>query len=172
MPKITFFPWFRRGLSNHLDTIDPLRLIENATLRSNALIKLKLLADGRETPNPVQQKLELLGAGDITGFSAQAIVKTDPLARVNDFEPNFLPYIDFYDEDFPWRFTPGNENQKRRLRPWLVLVVLREGEFEKVPFEKGMLNSAIRIFPAAQPQVFPDPSQTWAANSSIKQERD
>ena len=162
MPKITFFPWFRRGLSNHLDTIDPLRLIENATLRSNALIKLKLLADGRETPNPVQQKLELLGAGDITGFSAQAIVKTDPLARVNDFEPNFLPYIDFYDEDFPWRFTPGNANQKRRLRPWLVLVVLREGEFEKVPFEKGMLNSAIRIFPAAQPQVFPDPSQTWA----------
>jgi hypothetical protein len=173
MPKITFFPWFRRGLSNRLDATDPLKELENATFRSSAMVKLKLLADGRENPNPVQQKLELLGAGDITGFSTQAIVKTDPLAGVSNFEPNFLPYIDFYEEDFPWRYTPGKANQQRRLRPWLILVVLREGEFERLPFEKGMLNPVIRIFPAAIAQVFPNPSQTWAwAHVQVNAETD
>lgn len=162
MPKITFFPWFRRGLTNRLDIVDPLTSVENTPLRPSIALNLKLLADDKEHPEPIQQKLELLGAGDVTGFSVRAIVKTDPKTGVSNFEPNFLPYIDFYDEDFPWRYTPGKANKDRRLRPWLVLVVLREGEFEHLPFEKGMLNSSIRIFPAAVGQVFPAPQQTWA----------
>ena len=162
MPKITFFPWFRRGLANRLDVVDPLILVENTPLRPSIAVKLKLLADDREHPESVKQKLELLGAGDVTGFSTRSIVKTDPLPGVSSYEPNFLPYIDFYEEDFPWRYTPGKANQGRRLRPWLVLLVLREGEFERVPFEKGMLNPVIRIFPGAIDQVFPSAQQTWA----------
>ena len=25
----------------------------------------------------------------------------------HDFEPNYLPFVEFYDEDFPWRYTPA-----------------------------------------------------------------
>ena len=38
--------------------------------------------------------------------------------------------VDFYDEDFPWRYTPAAPDASRlRLRPWITLVVLAENEF-------------------------------------------
>ena len=38
--------------------------------------------------------------------------------------------IEFYDEDFPWRYTPAAPSgDQLRLRPWIALVVLTEDEF-------------------------------------------
>ena len=42
------------------------------------------------------------------------------------------PTIEFYDEDFPWRYTPAAPGRRGgRLRPWLALVVLAEDEFAR-----------------------------------------
>src|SRR5207248_3343106 len=41
-----------------------------------------------------------------------------------------LVAIEFYDEDFPWRYSPDVlDPATGRLRPWLALVVLTEEEF-------------------------------------------
>ena len=45
---------------------------------------------------------------------------------MTNFEPNYLAFIEFYDEDFLWRYTPARANDAR-LRPWLALLVLEEG---------------------------------------------
>ena len=47
----------------------------------------------------------------------------EPAHWVTNFEPNYLAAIEFYDEDFPWRYTPAAPDG-RRLLPWLALVVL------------------------------------------------
>ena len=51
-----------------------------------------------------------------------------PKRGVVNFETNNLAYIEFYEEDLPWRFTPAKP-KSNKLRPWLALIVLKEDEF-------------------------------------------
>ena len=68
----------------------------------------------------------LIGPGDIVGIYRGMIVRTEPRHRVTSVEPNYLAFIEFYDEDFPWRYTPAKPDGDR-LRPWIFLLVLKEG---------------------------------------------
>ena len=63
-----------------------------------------------------------------SGSIRAAVLRTDPLARTADFEPNYLACIEFDNPDFPWLFTPAAAGVNGRLRPWLVLVVLRQSD--------------------------------------------
>ena len=72
----------------------------------------------------------LIGPGDIIGIQRDMIVRTEPRNWITNVEPNYLAFIEFYDEDFPWRYTPARPDGER-LRPWLVLLVLKEGEFDR-----------------------------------------
>ena len=68
------------------------------------------------------------------GINPRAIVKTEPRNLVTDFEANYLPYIEFYEEEFPWLFTPAKaagQLDQSRLRPWIFLIVLTEDEFDE-----------------------------------------
>ena len=78
------------------------------------------------------QAFELIGPGDVLGINPQEIIRTEPRGWVTDFEPNFLAFVEFYDEDFPWRYTPAaREAATHRLTPWLTLLVLKESEFDR-----------------------------------------
>jgi hypothetical protein len=35
------------------------------------------------------------------------VVRTEPLNGITNFEPNYLALIEFYDEEFTWRYTPA-----------------------------------------------------------------
>ena len=48
---------------------------------------------------PISKNVEVLGPGDVVGINPRAIVKTEPRNWVTDFESNYLPYIEFYEED-------------------------------------------------------------------------
>src|SRR6478672_2204826 len=78
---------------------------------------------------PVHKEFALIGPGDIIGLNPDMVVRTEPLNPITNFEPNYLPCIEFYDEDFLWRYTPARANGQR-LRPWIVLLVLEEGDSE------------------------------------------
>ena len=104
---------------------------------------------------------ELYRPGDIVGIDPRAIIKSDPHNWITNFEPNYLPHIDFYDEDFPWRYTPAKINGQR-LRPWIALVVLKPEEFT----EKGKGDTqplpSFELKGVTAANVFPDPEQLWA----------
>ena len=85
----------------------------------------------RELTHDVARDVALYGPGDIVGIDRRAIVRMEPRDWITNFEPNYLPYIEFYDEDFPWRYTPAAPDGAARLRPWLTLVVLKEDEFKE-----------------------------------------
>ena len=60
------------------------------------------------------QIVGLYGPGDLTGIERRAIVRVEPRDWITDYEPNYLPHIEFYDEDFPWRYTPAAPDRSSR----------------------------------------------------------
>ena len=73
--------------------------------RARVSVTLSVASDqARNDPPPFT--VQLVGPGDVAGVQARQVIRTEPRAGVSDFEPNYLAAIDFYDEDFPWRYTP------------------------------------------------------------------
>jgi hypothetical protein len=156
----TFLPWTRQGIAAEIPVVDNLGDPDAGPSTERAEVSVRFKVNGK----PVAKQVQVLGPGDVIGISPRAIVKTDPRNWVTDFESNYLPYIEFYEEDFPWRFTPAraaNALAESRLRPWIVLVVLKEGEFIDQP--AGEPLPALMIAEGLDPaSFFPDVEQSWA----------
>lgn len=75
-----------------------------------------------------QKSVALYGPGDILGFDPRVITRTEPPPNVGEFEPNYFPFIEFAEPDFPWRFTASGEGENGDLRPWISLIVLPTDE--------------------------------------------
>lgn len=160
----TFLSWARRGLSN---SIPELKLdMRNIRLRAEVAIKL----DINQQQNAVQQQIELIGPADIAGINPQVIVRTEPVNGAYNVEPNYLACIEFYDEDFPWRYTPLkegrykplNENSEDKLLPWLFLLVLEENEYELIQGTASSLPGFRIKNDADLSQILPPAGETWA----------
>lgn len=143
LPKYSFLPWLRQGISNQIDQEDNLASGGASTPERISIdLQVKIKGNGSLTPmQPAATSVKLVGPGDVIGISPNAIVKTEPLNWITNFEPNYFPYIDFYDEDFPWRYTPASPTANHQLRPWFAMVVLKEEEFEKHTSMDGLLPS-------------------------------
>jgi hypothetical protein len=151
LKSYTFLPWLRQGIAAEIkdDAGGPQRASVDVNFRIGS--------------EAISKTVQLLGPGDIVGINPRAIVKTEPRNWVTDFEANYLPYIELYEEDFPWRFTPArpdNELFLSQLRPWIVLIVLTEEEFQDQ--SSGGPLPALKIIDPDPGKFFPEPDQTWA----------
>jgi hypothetical protein len=121
----SFLPWLRRGIANQLQT--PAAGVSRASVPVTVRVKTDT-GGGQDAP---PRQVLLVGPGDITGIAPQMVIRTEPRPGIASFEPNYLPYVDFYDEDFVWRYTPeAPDGAKHRLTPWLTLLVLKQDEFK------------------------------------------
>ncbi|MCY0986659.1 hypothetical protein OV203_05980 [Nannocystis sp. ILAH1] len=157
-PTYSFLSWLRTGIANSITTVS------GAT---RATIEVELTATGTGPGGAVQQTIPrevgLYGPGDIVGIDKKAIVKVEPRHWTVGFEPNYLPYVEFYDEDFPWRYTPAAPASPERLSPWLALVALTEDEFKDGKNMQGRPLPFIELTAAADlSKVFPPAAQLWA----------
>jgi hypothetical protein len=158
----TFLPWLRSGVSNLIATADG---DPSVRLRATIDVGLEVVGehhDGSPFTSPLERTtVPLVGPGDIVGIDPRAIVRTDPRSWITNYEPEFLAAIEFYDEDFPWRYTPaGPDTPHHRLRPWLALVVLAEGEFGDIA-----PDAATRRLPSIRvttPALLPPLDELWA----------
>jgi hypothetical protein len=157
----TFLPWLRSGLANRITAPDG---PGGAPLRANVRVELELtgaaLGDGATLTRPIPRDVDLYGPGDIVGIDPRAIVRTEPRHWITNFEPNYLAAVEFYDEDFPWRYTPAapSTTDPSRLRPWIALVVLAEDEFDDVSVPGRPLPS----FTIKDPTALPVAEELWA----------
>ena len=159
----SFLPWLRLGVANNITALDG-----DTSVKARATIAVDLSITGRPVEGDtdltatVSRDVALYGPGDIVGIDKKAIVKVEPRHWITNFEPNYLPYIEFYEEDFPWRYTPAAPDlSKHRLRPWLALVVMKEDEFKEFPVVSSRPLPAIEI--TGQPDtIFPPAGQLWA----------
>jgi hypothetical protein len=129
----SFLPWLRLGIAGKVDAVDG-----DATVALRATVPIGLRLAGEPAggaaalERTIEREVQLVGPGDIVGLDPRVVFRTEPRHYITNFEPNFLAHVECYDEDLPWRYTPaGPDPSGLRLRPWLMLVVLEEGEFEE-----------------------------------------
>lgn len=158
----TFLPWLRQGIANKItaadgDTTVQTRVAIDVTLRVTG----QAVDGGTALQQDITRPIELYGPGDIIGINGNQIFKTSPRHWITNFETNFFPYIEFYDEDFPWRYTPAKPlaANTSRLRPWIALIVLKEEEFKEGPPVEERPLPYIIVDDLA---LFPPADELWA----------
>ena len=97
----------------------------------------------------------MVSPGDIIGINGDMIVRTEPRNWITDYEPNYLPFVEFYDEDFAWRYTPAKAAGDR-LRPWIALLVLEDAEFTR-----GQRKVPLPGITVTNTAALPPPDETW-----------
>lgn len=148
----SFLPYLRQGLANSLQS--------TGGTRGTFTVDLNVVGDAITSPVG-QKRVEIYGPGDVVGIDTRSIVKTDPHEWITNFEPNYLAFIDFYSEDFPWRYTPSPPAGKR-LNTWISLVVFEEGEFAEGPHVVGQPLPTFKLSGPASLDFFPKIDQLWA----------
>jgi hypothetical protein len=156
----SFLPWLRQGLANQISSPD-----FDTTVRVRAHVDVALEARGDKVGGgtqtlEVKHAVSLFGPGDIVGIERRAIVRVEPRDWITNFEPNYLAHVEFYDEDFPWRYTPAAPDGNGRLRPWITLVVLREDEFTD---GKNIKNKPLPYIDVKDLTMFPRADELWTA---------
>ncbi|MDH3710501.1 MAG: hypothetical protein OER04_11465 [Cyclobacteriaceae bacterium] len=150
----TFIPWVRQGLANQI----------TGSSGSRATIPIDLTIEGTNlggdviTLPPLHKDIEIYGPGDLIGLDSKAIIKVEPEPNITNFEPNYLPYIDFYDEDLPWRYSPVTPDG-HKLQPWIMLIVLKENEFKE---GKNIKDRPLPYIELSGDPVLPPSNQLWA----------
>ncbi|MGN6274766.1 MAG: hypothetical protein ACTHNP_02400 [Solirubrobacterales bacterium] len=161
LPTYSFLPWYRRGIANTITAADK---DPSAGPRVSTHVELELsgtpVAGGEALSKKIEQDIALYGPGDLVGIDGRAILRTEPRNWITNFESNYLPAVDFYDEDFLWRYTPAApDGSHLKLRPWLTLVVLAEGEFED---GKDATGRPLPYITVADQSLFPPADDLWA----------
>ena len=131
LAQYRLYPWLRKGMANHITQASSSGTGERAKVPVSIKLNTK--------PEPITKEFPILGPGDIVGFDQRLIIRTEPQANHHTFAPNYLAFIEFYDEDLPWRYSPlSNPDTNKSLRPWIFLIVLKDDEFkmleQKTPF--------------------------------------
>jgi hypothetical protein len=144
-------------LANQIGAVAAMRPTIDVTIEIEGTKK----GGGTLTEPPVHRAVELYSPGDIIGIDTAQISRIEPPSWITNFEPNYLAAIEFYDEDFPWRYTPAAPSG-RKLLPWLALIVLEEEkEFKEGGNVAGKPLSYIDVT-ANFADVFPEASEGWA----------
>lgn len=125
----TYLSWIRKGMASEIQEVDQLGGTVSAAYE-NASVSININVNaGSKKVGSDSRDFALLGPGDVKVKAiASSEAHTEPKRGLRNVEYNNLPYIQFYDEDFPWRFTPAKD-KSGKLRPWLQLIALTEDEF-------------------------------------------
>lgn len=162
--EYTFLPWLRQGLAQSIDKVDGDQTVKfRATTRVQLKVMGTPIGTGTLEGTPGRD-VELYGPGEVIGIDQRLIIRTDPRPWVTDVEPNYLAHVEFYEEDFPWRYTPAKADGLR-VRPWLALVVLEDtGDPATSEFTdaKAVADRPLPFIAVKSYTPFPKAEQLWA----------
>ena len=149
-----FLPWVRQGAASGITTPDSLGSAQRADVSLPVSVQLTNF-------NVPARDVRLYGPADVTAIDPRQIVRVQPRHLTTNFESNFFPLIEFDRPDFPWLFTPAKPGAGERLRPWMVLVVVRKragvtlGRTETSPL-------SVLEFTGPVAEDLPDLDESWA----------
>ena len=138
------------------------RLAADAVAAAGARLSLSydltITGDGVAKSPSIAVSADLRGPGDVIALNTAQIARVEPEPGLRGFEPNYFPFIEFVDPDFPWRYSL-DAGEASKLTPWLALIALKPGEFE---FAAQGSSPLPRIRVANVSASLPDLSQSWA----------
>jgi hypothetical protein len=148
-----FLPWSRRGLSAAIPASP-----DAAPVPDRARVDIQVVVGGA---GPVPTSTTLNGPGDVIGLDPTVIVRTIPRAGSTNVETNYLAAVDFDQPELPWLFTPSGVPPSGHLRPWLVLVVVRDRPGVSLTVPAGVPLPQLTIADHAADEL-PDLADSWA----------
>jgi hypothetical protein len=151
-----FLPWLRQGMATAIAA--PPATGIRASIHVEVDITGTPVNGGAPLTQSAAQDIALYGPGDILGIDARAVIRTEPRAGVSNFESNYLAAIDFYDEDYPWRYTPAPA-AGLQFSPWIALIVLKQGEYAE---GKNIANRPLPFVTLNSTSVLPNATELWA----------
>lgn len=145
------------------------RTLESEKSRITLDVKLNLKAEDEKEKYDgedyeVNKKITLFGPGDVFGINPRIISRVAPPLYTNTFEANYVPFLEFKEPDFLWRFSTRKTEDGKNWIPWLSLIILKaasgeeEAEFVELPNENPNLPSRIQLNANA---VLPDLRESW-----------
>ncbi|HEU5236067.1 MAG TPA: hypothetical protein VFU37_02930, partial [Pyrinomonadaceae bacterium] len=151
-----FLPWVQPGVAANI----PDEAIDQLTTNQRSRVTLPVTLAINNVP--VAQTVRLYGPANVKGIDPQQVVRTEPKAGTNNFEPNYFPAIEFDRPDFPWLFTPAKADTQGRLRPWLCLIVVLKQRGVQLSPSSGQSLPVLTISDPAKPSdELPDLSESW-----------
>lgn len=127
MPDLRFSSFAQPPLGRAIQQTDTGAPLGPATFQPGLTL---LHPDGTTSPL-TGPALAVLGAGAAVAIEPRAVVRTDPHDGAADVEPNYLASIELTPVELPWLLTParpGGDPDALRLRPWIALVVVADGD--------------------------------------------
>jgi len=131
--KYTFVSVVRTGIAKGITTVDSF----DANVPGRATFTASFSVVGNSASTDVSKDVRLHGPSDVVALDPRQVIRTEPKALTQNYEPNFFAAVEFDRPDFPWIMTPVRETAEvpgatdpntasARLRPWLVLVAVRQ----------------------------------------------
>jgi hypothetical protein len=156
MSRYAFLPWLKLGLGSLVARRDE---DPAAALPDRVVLPVALSLNGSAL---AAVDVRLVAASEVTGLDRAQVVRREPAPRSTAFEPNYFPFLELSRPDLPWLFTPAIGDAAGRLRPWLVLTVVRAQAGVEIA-EGTAGTSTLRIGPPARPgDELPDLAESWA----------
>jgi hypothetical protein len=156
-----FLPFLRSGIASKIAQEDDTTKVGHLQRTSiDASVTLDL-----PSTTPITKSVQLLGPGDVINVAQEAYIRTEPAENNFEFDANLLPFIEFFEEDFLWRYTAANPgaSSPERLRPWLALIVLKDAEFDITPQDTNALPASFTLKSGVlMSDVMHPSSQHWA----------
>lgn len=151
----TFLPWVQRGLARSVDAKDDPAVALAARVSLDVTLRVEGVGD-------VPTTVRLYGPGDITGLERGQVTRMEPRPGTTSFEAGYMAAIEFARAELPWLFTPATAKGER-LRPWLVLVVVRRRDGVRLDRQASGPLPVLEIgVPARAADELPDLAQSWA----------
>ena len=137
MSIVQILPYLRKGLAREISD-------QSEGLRASFEVKAKLVGtvagseeDAKEVSIKTEKQLfQLVGPVDVRMVEPAAISEIVPADKSEGYSNGFMPFIEFYEEDFPWRYTPMKASEGK-LKPWLLLLACKDDEFTVTSDNKG-----------------------------------
>ena len=179
------FPFVRKGISQEIKQKDLLgeSAGDEPLYRERASIEItaKIAAGISENDIDPQKKeeekkfqengtviseikpIKIVGPGDVLSINSNAVMNVSPANGDEGFSRDYYPYIEFWDPDFAWRYTPAAAKDEK-LRPWIALVTC---ETSKCDIQKNTSGQDLVTFKISGDSeykaIFPSKKEIWKA---------
>ena len=153
--------YFRKGLGQYIKN-------DQNAIGSRASIDIKVEVEGKKVPTApnnlsptfsTERTLSLVGPADIKRVKPDIIsLFYPPAINTMRFNNIFMPYMEFFEADFPWRYTPirtiNIKDDIKQCTPWLVLVAVTDDEYNLVT-KNGKKKVEFNLTDDRYNEVFP-----------------
>ena len=156
MSDYNFIASMRRGIATKIAAID------GDTGRPQFQLSLRFNDNANRQAN---LNLSMFGPGDVTGLERRHIRRMEPPPGSRDFEPNYLPFLEFDRAEMPWLLTPELGNTPR---PWICLLVLPKSDAINLTEEGNAPNPVLDIAALPDDYTLPDlTDRRWWAHVEV-----